>query len=268
MIQFVFSILILIGGSVFAAPLKEDTAVTVLVGPLVDWANGKTILADNDDFDPNDIVCRLVKGASESTLTLTKTGGDNNINLTGYGMATLTLTASNVDTAGRLQLQFCDAVSSGYPTETILPFARSYSLFADNTAISKFDEGSDTVTTDTASREASKATVSGLSTFDPTVDTVTVGNPDDCKADVSGLNDISSADVRTQVDASIESYNLDHLLLNGGSLADVVSDQTVVAWLMAIGGDISDANDVTDSLEAIRNQVDQIPTKPSAPRIR
>jgi len=142
----VLAAVLLLSGSVLGLSLKEDTAATVLVGPLVDWADGKTILSDNDDFDPNDIVCRLIKGSSESTLTLTKTGGNNNINLTGYGMATLTLTASNVDTAGQLQLQFCDAVSGGYLTETILPFCEVFtvypanvydSLFTDNTAISK-----------------------------------------------------------------------------------------------------------------------------------
>ncbi len=44
---------------------------------------------------------------------------------------------------------------------------------ADVSGLSTFDPSSDTVTTDTASRDASKADVSGLSTFDPSTDTVT-----------------------------------------------------------------------------------------------
>lgn len=43
---------------------------------------------------------------------------------------------------------------------------------ADVSGLSTFDASTDTVTTDTASRDASKADVSGLSTFDPDTDTV------------------------------------------------------------------------------------------------
>ena len=147
-------LLLLLAASPNAAVLRQSAGVTVTVGPFVDFADGKTVLTNNAEFDPNDIVCRLIKDASESTLTLTKTGGDNNINLTGYGMATLTLTASNVNTAGRLTLLFCDATVGGYGTETILPLSKSFtvypasvydSLFADDAGVSKFDPASDTV---------------------------------------------------------------------------------------------------------------------------
>ena len=78
-----------------------------------------------------------------------------------------------------------------------------------------FDASSDTVTTDTASRDASKADVSGLSTFDPSSDTVanvtttgSVTSPvatdtasrDASKADVSGLSTFDpSADTVARV---------------------------------------------------------------------
>ena len=80
---------------------------------------------------------------------------------------------------------------------------------------STFDASSDTVTTDTASRDASKADVSGLSTFDPSSDTVanvattgSVTSPvatdtasrDASKADVSGLSTFDpSADTVARV---------------------------------------------------------------------
>jgi len=110
--------------------LRQNTAVSVVVGPFVDWQNGKSLLRDNDDFVPADIVCELVKGISSSELTLTKTGGDNDITLTGKGLATLELTAANVDTLGPLRLSFTDALveASGFPTQTILSFVEDFTV--------------------------------------------------------------------------------------------------------------------------------------------
>jgi len=102
--------------------LRQNTAVTIVVGLFVDYSDGKTLLRDNDEFDPTDIVCELVKGNSSSELTLSKTGGDNDINLTGKGLATLELTAGNVATLGQLRLSFTDAIVDSFPTETILAF--------------------------------------------------------------------------------------------------------------------------------------------------
>lgn len=106
--------------------LRQNTAVSIVVGPFVDWQNGKSLLRDNDDFVPADIVCELVKGISSSLLTLTKTGGDNDIVLTGKGLATLELTAANVDTLGPLRLSFTDALVEGFPTQTILSFVEDF----------------------------------------------------------------------------------------------------------------------------------------------
>lgn len=110
--------------------LRQNTAVSVVVGPFIDWQNGKSLLRDNGDFVPADIVCELVKGINSSVLTLTKTGGVNDIVLTGKGLATLELTAANVDTLGTLRLSFTDAIieSSGFPTQTILAFIEDFTV--------------------------------------------------------------------------------------------------------------------------------------------
>jgi hypothetical protein len=108
--------------------LRQNTAVSIVVGPFVDWQNGKSLLRDNDDFEPTDIVCELVKGISSSELTLTKTGGVNDIALTGKGLATLELTAANVDTLGPLRLSFTDALVTGFPTQTILSFVEDFTV--------------------------------------------------------------------------------------------------------------------------------------------
>jgi hypothetical protein len=106
--------------------LRQNTATVIVVGPFVDWQNGKSLLRDQADFVPADIVCELVKGSTSSELTLTKTGGSNDIVLTGKGLATLELTAANVDTLGHLRLSFTDKLVSGFPTQTILSFAEDF----------------------------------------------------------------------------------------------------------------------------------------------
>lgn len=108
--------------------LRQNTAVSIVVGPFVDWQNGKSLLRDNADFVPADIVCELVKGIASSTLTLTKTGGANDIVLTGKGLATLELTAANVDTLGPLRLSFVDVLVNGFPSQTILSFIEDFTV--------------------------------------------------------------------------------------------------------------------------------------------
>jgi len=121
--------------------LRQNTAITVVVGPFIDWSDGKTLLRDNDEFTPSDITAELVKGSSSSTLALTKTGGDNNMNLTGKGLATLTLTAANIDTPGQLKLCFVDAVPGGFPTETILPVEEDFIVLPANVYDALFGSG-------------------------------------------------------------------------------------------------------------------------------
>jgi len=118
--------------------LKQNTAVTIVVGPFVDWKNAKSLLRVDADFVPAKITCELIKGNTSSTLTLTKTGGDNDIVLTGKGLATLELTAANVDTLGQLRLCFADAMISGYPTQTILTFVEDFSVLPANVYDSLF----------------------------------------------------------------------------------------------------------------------------------
>jgi len=191
--------------------LRQNTAVTIVVGLFVDYSDGKTLLRDNTEFDPTDIVCELVKGNSSSELTLTKTGGDNNINLTGKGLATLELTAANVDTLGSLRLSFSDAIVSEFPTETILAFSEDFAVLPANVYDSMF--GSDKLQVDIEQVKGSgiagvndfKADVSGLSTFDPETETVVVENVNDCKADVSALATQVTADfIKNVLEADAE----------------------------------------------------------------
>jgi len=93
--------------------LRQNTAVTILIGQLFNWADSKTLVSDalggNTNFDPSKLVCTLSKGSTQSTLTLTKTGGSNNMNLINGGMASLVLAAGNVDTCGDLIISITNA---------------------------------------------------------------------------------------------------------------------------------------------------------------
>lgn len=235
----------------WSAPLRQSTATTIVIGPFVDWGNGKIVLREDADFDPTDVVCEIVKGATSSTLTLTKTGGTNNLILTGNGQATLTLTSEDTNTLGSLRICIANKLYSGISTEVILPIIEYFTVYPAEVYDAFF--GSGNLTTDVSS--SSQSTIrSGLATSAE----VTA-----LQSDVSGL--ATPAQVRSSVDDSIEFYNLDHLLKNGGYLNDIIVDQSIMAWLMAIDGDISRFTNTTDSQEAVRDKIDTIPTKPSRP---
>lgn len=95
--------------------LRQNTAVTVVIGQFMNWADGKTplysALGGNANFDPTKLVCTLTKGSTQSTHTLSKTGGDNDMNLLADSQATLELTAGNTDTCGHLLISFINATA-------------------------------------------------------------------------------------------------------------------------------------------------------------
>jgi hypothetical protein len=107
--------------------LRQSTATTVVVGPLIDYNDGKTPLMDNETFTAGDISCELVKGATSAEITVSKTGA-NAFNLTGSGLASMALTATNTDTAGTLRLSFTNTITGGYSSETILPFSEDFTV--------------------------------------------------------------------------------------------------------------------------------------------
>ncbi len=93
--------------------LKQNTAKTIVIGQLFDYSDSKTLLYDalggNDNFDPTKLKCTIFKNTTSSVITLSKMGGSNNINLVAGGMATLELTAGNVDTVGDFTITFENA---------------------------------------------------------------------------------------------------------------------------------------------------------------
>ncbi|MCE5184931.1 MAG: hypothetical protein LLF76_02255 [Planctomycetaceae bacterium] len=109
--------------------LLQNIATTISVGQFIDWADGKTLLTDNDAFDPSLISAVLYKNGVGQALTLAKSGS-NAINLFGNndGMASLVLTGLNVNTSGTLQISFSNAIIDGISSDYILPFSVSYDV--------------------------------------------------------------------------------------------------------------------------------------------
>ena len=81
--------------------LKQSTAVSVILGPFIDDTDGKTaktgLTVTSMDVD-------LYKGVTKSDLTITASGGDNDMAHVANGYYSLELTTGNTDTLGRLRL--------------------------------------------------------------------------------------------------------------------------------------------------------------------
>jgi hypothetical protein len=85
--------------------LKQSTATTVRIGPVVSVDDGYTL---RTSLTVGDATCNLVKGVTSSTLTLTASGGNNDFVHIANGHWSLELTASNTDTLGRLSVTLRD----------------------------------------------------------------------------------------------------------------------------------------------------------------
>jgi hypothetical protein len=112
--------------------LRQNTAATIIIG-LVDWADGKTLPIDNDTFDPSKLQCVIYKNGTGSALSIAKTG-DNAINLSSLndGMATLTLTVGNTDTAGRLKIIISNLVTDGLESEYMLRSVADFEVLSED----------------------------------------------------------------------------------------------------------------------------------------
>jgi len=104
-----------------------------------------------------------------------------------------------------------------------------------------------------------------ISDFDNSSDQVIVGTNNDktgysisgTKTTLDALNDISTADVNSEVDTALADIGLDHLVGASVTGTDVV-DNSIVAKLVSKSGtaDWDDFDNTTDSLEAIRDRGD------------
>lgn len=95
--------------------LEQAEATTVAIGPLIDRMTGAPLLS----VTPGNITCKLINGNTASTLTLTASGGDNDLTHIANGIYSLELTATNTNHMGNSVLVLQD-------DDSIVPFTASY----------------------------------------------------------------------------------------------------------------------------------------------
>ena len=95
--------------------LEQSEATTVAIGPLVDRMTGAPILS----LTPSNITCKLINGNTATTLTLTASGGSNDLTHIANGVYALELTASNTNHMGNSVLILQD-------DDVLVPFTASY----------------------------------------------------------------------------------------------------------------------------------------------
>lgn len=95
--------------------LEQSAATSVAIGPLIDRMTGAPLLS----ITPGNITCKLINGTSSSTLTLTASGGDNDLTHIANGIYALELTATDTNHMGNSVLLLQD-------DDVMVPFTASY----------------------------------------------------------------------------------------------------------------------------------------------
>jgi hypothetical protein len=102
----ILCVLLIVNPVVAVRKLKQSTAISVTVGPFFDDTDGKT---PETALTVTGWTCTLFKGTSNSSLTITASGGDNDAAHIAAGRYSLELTAGNTDTLGHVVLEIADA---------------------------------------------------------------------------------------------------------------------------------------------------------------
>ncbi|MGB0141520.1 MAG: hypothetical protein ACPF8W_00450 [Luminiphilus sp.] len=95
--------------------VEQAAGTSIAIGPLIDRMTGAPLLS----VTPGNITCKLINGTSSSTLTLTASGGDNDLTHIANGIYSLELTASNTNHMGNSVLVLQD-------DDVMVPFTASY----------------------------------------------------------------------------------------------------------------------------------------------
>ena len=257
--------------------LPVDTAVTVIVGPLIDNSDFKT-QETAIAYNAAGMSCDLLKNSGTATakvdLVLT-TGGTSDFTQLGSAYAEIEITAAQNDTEGTLQVVgVCTGVLPfESPVYTVVPVAvyNSLVLGTDKLAVDAQEISSDSTAADDlelaieALGTDNKALISTdaqdlSATLDVNTKTITAG----IIANATFASDVGSTAYATNiielaVRKVLDELNLDHLAkvaCDGNEISGNVIDQSIIASMLAVDGDISDYNDNTDSQEALGVDVD------------
>ena len=166
--------------------LKQSTQVDVLIGPLIDDGDFKSV-EESVAYNATGIDVDVIKGVTKADVTLANSAGDGYWRHVANGYYAVTLSTTDTGTLGRLRVTFeATGVLPCWECFVVVPANIYDSLIA----------GSDKLYVDAVE-------ISSSSTAADNVE-ANIGNLD---ASIADLNDLSAADVNAQVDAALADYD-------------------------------------------------------------
>lgn len=202
--------------------LKQSTQVDVLIGPLIDDGDFKSV-EESVAYNATGIDVDVIKGVTKADVSLANSAGDGYWRHVANGYYAVTLSTTDTGTLGRLRVTFeATGVLPCWECFVVVPANIYDSLIA----------GSDKLYVDAVE-------ISSSSTAADNVE-ANIGNLD---ASIAGLNDLSAADVNAEVDTALADYDpptkaeLDAGL--AGITAPSASDVADAVWDEAQSGHVS-----------------------------
>ena len=166
--------------------LKQSTQVDVLIGPLIDDGDFKSV-EESVAYNATGIDVDVIKGVTKADVSLANSAGDGYWRHVANGYYAVTLSTTDTGTLGRWRVTFeATGVLPCWECFVVVPANIYDSLIA----------GSDKLYVDAVE-------ISSSSTAADNVE-ANIGNLD---ASIAGLNDLSAADVNTQVDTALADYD-------------------------------------------------------------
>ena len=166
--------------------LKQSTQVDVLIGPLIDDGDFKSV-EESVAYNATGIDVDVIKGVTKADVSLANSAGDGYWRHVANGYYAVTLSTTDTGTLGRLRVTFeATGVLPCWECFVVVPANIYDSLIA----------GSDKLYVDAVE-------ISSSSTAADNVE-ANIGNLD---ASIAGLNDLSAADVNAEVDTALADYD-------------------------------------------------------------
>ncbi|MHA2064186.1 MAG: hypothetical protein ACXABY_07375 [Candidatus Thorarchaeota archaeon] len=245
--------------------LQADTAVDVRIGPFVDVGDGFTpeIAIGNTPTNLTGVdEAELLKhdGAATTDITSNTWAAVSGCD----GWYDLTLTASNTDTEGQLTVVIQDdtVCLPVFAHFMVINEAAWGSLFTTK-ATGYMDINVKAVSEDTVAADNLESACDNYSATrglsGTALPAVAAGGAGGLPTDSTGktsFNDVSTAEVNTEVDNGIVTYGLDHLVQAAVTGTDI-TDNSIIAKLVSnqATADWDDFVNTTDSLQAIRDWI-------------
>ena len=207
--------------------LEKSANISVAIGPLIDRMTGAPLLS----VTPGNITCKLINGISSSTLTLTASGGDNDLTHIANGIYSLELTASNTNHMGNSVLVLQD-------DDVMVPFTASYVTMRDSAYQSLITDDDELDVNVTKIGDSAITSSGGVLAVNSTQISGSSAAADALEAAMDTSNNLIAANVERIDDSTTSASNL-------SDYTDGTSNQPVD--VVKVSGD----SDAADRLEAM-----------------